>query len=96
MQIVGILVITSWCFAIDVLIFIPLKLLKVVSSLYFISLHLSSLLSSHAFDSFPFIQLRVPIEEERVGLDESRHGGHAFPEHALIMRTLAAKLLNKE
>jgi len=68
-EIVGILVVIFWCLAIDIIIFVPLKLLKM---------------------------LRVPIEEERIGLDEARHGGHAFPEHALIMRTLATRLLNKD
>jgi ammonia channel protein AmtB len=40
------------------------------------------------------LQLRVPVDEERMGLDESKHGGHAYPEHSLIMRTLATRLLN--
>jgi len=68
-QIVGLLVVFFWCLAIDLLIFVPLKIFKF---------------------------LRVPIEEERAGLDESRHGGHAFPEHSLIMRTLATRLLAKD
>jgi len=40
--------------------------------------------------------LRVPLEEERMGLDESKHGGHAYPEHSLIMRTLASRLLAQD
>jgi len=40
--------------------------------------------------------LRVPIQEERMGLDEAKHGGHAYPEHSLIMRTLATRLLAKD
>ena len=34
--------------------------------------------------------------EERMGLDEAKHGGHAYPEHSLIMRTLATRLLAKD
>ena len=41
-------------------------------------------------------RLRVPLEEERMGLDESKHGGHAYPEHSLIMRTLASRLLAQD
>lgn len=40
--------------------------------------------------------LRVPVMEERMGLDEAKHGGHAYPEHSLIMRTLATRLLSKD
>jgi len=40
--------------------------------------------------------LRVPVMEERMGLDEAKHGGHAYPEHSLIMRTLATRLLAKD
>jgi ammonium transporter, Amt family len=37
--------------------------------------------------------LRVPVEHEKKGLDESKHGGHAYPEHSLIMRTLASRVM---
>mmetsp|Transcript_49192 Transcript_49192/g.123666 ORF Transcript_49192/g.123666 Transcript_49192/m.123666 type:complete len:477 (-) Transcript_49192:59-1489(-) len=40
--------------------------------------------------------LRVPVEEERMGLDEAKHGGHAYPEHSLIMRTLASKVMTSQ
>ena len=62
-------------------------------TLYETHFHLT-ILTRIITSSFP--QLRVPVQEERMGLDEAKHGGHAYPEHSLIMRTLATRLLAKD
>eukprot|EP00009_Paramoeba_aestuarina_P001176 CAMPEP_0201506506 /NCGR_PEP_ID=MMETSP0161_2-20130828/441_1 /ASSEMBLY_ACC=CAM_ASM_000251 /TAXON_ID=180227 /ORGANISM="Neoparamoeba aestuarina, Strain SoJaBio B1-5/56/2" /LENGTH=526 /DNA_ID=CAMNT_0047900619 /DNA_START=95 /DNA_END=1675 /DNA_ORIENTATION=+ len=57
----------------------------------------SLVLASICFVPVKFLGLlRVPVMEERMGLDEAKHGGHAYPEHSLIMRTLATRLLSKD